>query len=327
MQAQLEKQLEPYRGVGLCTVNDPSRLKVGFVGDMDNVSLSYGKEDFVFKGEAVDKLLDVVGIRGRFLDSADLPLQKKVFESMLKSSRMSIVHKGGEAISISDKVGSVAPVDIMEVVGIAESVAGSGCKWERILPVNDNVVRMQLCTARSLPVSVGDTVNAGAEITFSPIMAVAPSVKPFSRVLSCTNGAVHYLSPFESKYDGEAGKFDSWMYGALSRSFKSLPSVVKGYDSLANRSITGSEKMKMLKEYFDRLKISDLGKRAILDRARGKGIRNVWDLYNLFTWYATHKQVLNKDVNRSYRALDIMFKKYSSYKEKCPTCGRVVVFD
>jgi hypothetical protein len=204
-----------------------------------------------------------------------------------------------------------------------------GVDYHRVLTLDNFVVSLEIVGDRRESVAVGDLVQAGANVTFSPLGTVNPTIRSFALRLTCTNGATHNEILREYRYGSGGGGGDqggndggdiwNWFRQSAREAYNSLPNVVNRYRVLLNEAIEPDQRAYILEAMLKEARISGADADAIRALALENPPNNSYDMMNLITYGTSH--IFESPAR--VRTAQLAIADYTSADEHariCPVC-------
>ena len=203
-----------------------------------------------------------------------------------------------------------------------------GVDYHRVLTLDNFVVSLEIVGDRRESVAVGDLVQAGANVTFSPLGTVNPTIRSFALRLTCTNGATHNEILREYRYGGGGGGNEggngggdiwNWFRQSAREAYNSLPNVVNRYRVLLTEAIEPDQRALILEAMLREARISGADADAIRALALENPPNNSYDMMNLITYATSH--IFESPAR--VRTAQLAIADYTSADEHariCPVC-------
>ena len=199
-----------------------------------------------------------------------------------------------------------------------------GIEYHRVLLLDNFVVSLELIGERREPVVAGDLIQAGAQVSFSPIGTVDPTVQSYALRLTCTNGATHntVLREFHYGGGGSGGEGDDiwlWFRRSAREAYNSLNRIVARYRLMMDEQIPADQRAMMLEAMLREAKISGEEANAIRAMAIESPPETSYDLMNLLSNASSH---LLEDPRRVRRAQNAVasYTSETEHARVCPVC-------
>ena len=185
-----------------------------------------------------------------------------------------------------------------------------GIEYHRVLILDNFVVSLELIGERREPVVAGDLIQAGAQVSFSPIGTVDPIVQSYALRLVCTNGMTNNTVLREFHYGGGGGGGDA---------YNSLHRVVERYHRMMDEEIPADQRALMLEAMLREAKISGEEANAIRAMAIENPPETSYDLMNLLTNATSHLLEDPRRVRRAQNAI-ASYTSETEHARVCPVC-------
>lgn len=197
-----------------------------------------------------------------------------------------------------------------------------GIEYHRVLLLDNFVVSLELIGERREPVVAGDLVQAGAQVTFSPIGTVDPLVQSYALRLACTNGMTNNTILREFHYGGGGGDGDDiwqWFRRSSREAYNSLHRIVERYRQMMDEEIPADQRAMMLEAMLREAKISGEDANAIMAMAIENPPESSYDMMNLLSNATSH---LLEDPRRIRRAQNVVasYTSETEHARVCPVC-------
>jgi hypothetical protein len=204
-----------------------------------------------------------------------------------------------------------------------------GVDYHRVLTLDNFVVSLEIVGDRRESVAVGDLVQAGANVMFSPLGTVNPTIRSFALRLTCTNGATHNEILREYRYGSGGGGGNqggngggdiwNWFRQSAKEAYNSLPNVVNRYRALITEGIEPDQRASILEAMLREARISGSDADAIRALALENPPNNSYDMMNLITYATSH--IFESPAR--VRTAQLAIADYTSADEHariCPVC-------
>jgi hypothetical protein len=198
-----------------------------------------------------------------------------------------------------------------------------GIEYHRVLMLNNFVISLELIGERREPVIAGDLVQAGAQVTFSPIGTVDPLVQSYALRLVCTNGVTSNTVLREFHYGGGGGgegdDIWQWFRRSSREAYNSLHRIVTRYRRMMDEAIPADQRAMVLEAMLREAKISGDDANAIRAMAIENPPQNSYDMMNLLSNATSH---ILEDPRRVRRAQDAVanYTSEDQHARVCPVC-------
>ena len=197
-----------------------------------------------------------------------------------------------------------------------------GIEYHRVLLLDNFVVSLELIGERREPVVAGDLMQAGAQVSFSPIGTVDPIVQSYALRLVCTNGMTNNTVLREFHYGGGGGDGDDiwqWFRRSSREAYNSLNRIVERYRRMMDEQIPADQRALMLEAMLREAKISGEDGNAIRAMAIENPPETSYDLMNLLTNATSH---LLEDPRRVRTAQNAVasYTSETEHARVCPVC-------
>ena len=248
--------------------------------------------------------------------ATELLARKQRYALMIKEGAITAVAKPTEFHSLN-------PTRVMAAIegGIKD------LEYHRVMILDNFVVCLELIGERREPVVRGDLMQAGAQVTFSPIGTIDPIVQSYALRLVCTNGMTnntilrefHYGGGGNGGGGGEGDDIWQWFRRSSADAYNSLNRIVERYRLMIEEQIPADQRAMMLEAMLKEAKISGEDANAIRAMAIDNPPATTYDLMNLISNATSH---LLEDPRR-VRIAQNAVASYTSANEHariCPVC-------
>lgn len=204
--------------------------------------------------------------------------------------KYSLVVKDGAITSVvrNGEFHTVNPERLMRTIDQAIPQA----EFHRVLILDDLVASLEVIGERRQPVISGDLIQAGANITFSPIGTINPMVQSYALRLICTNGMTDNTILREFAYGGGGGGEGDdvwqWFRRSVRDAYGSLDRLVARYREMVNEQIAPEHRAHILAAMLREAKITGNEAEAVRALAIENPPENRYEMLNLITQAASH---------------------------------------
>lgn len=191
---------------------------------------------------------------------------------------------------------------------------------------NYNVV-IDVFSPVAKPGAVGDIVNAGATVLFSPYGTIAPSVRSFVRQLLCFNGnsTDDVLRKYEFTGGGGNGNSDkgywNWLKNTVKKAANSVEGIVTRWRGLLDEHIPPEERSHVIAGIIKDAKLNEEQAAAIWAHVVNEPVENAYDAMNLITWAASHTMTDPRMILRARSFAEEMSRTRRASRA-CPMCHK-----
>lgn len=242
-------------------------------------------------------------------------------ELLSNKHRYSLVVKEG-AITNVVKRGEYRTINPERVLQTIER-AIPHVEFHRILILENLVASLEVIGVRRQPVRRGDLIQAGANITFSPIGTVDPLVQSYALRLICTNGATDntVLREFHFGRGGGGDGDDIWQWfrRSIHDAYGALDHIVNRYRQMINEQIAPEHRAQVLAAMLREAKISGRDAEAVRAMALEQPPENRYDMLNLITRATSHIIERPDTVRRAQLTAANYAHEHTNARE-CPLC-------
>ena len=316
------ERMEPILDTQVRTMEHNPRTKVTVTPDMVTLRPGGGQRHLEMTTSGVQSLANFVGLPWNLAAklrpetfgtvATELLGRKQRYAVMIKEGAITAVAKPTEFRSLN-------PSRVLTAIegGI------KGIDYHRILILDNFVVSLELIGERREPVVAGDLIQAGAQVSFSPIGTVDPIVQSYALRLVCTNGMTSNTVLREFHYGGGGGgdgdDIWQWFRRSSREAYNSLHRIVERYRHMMDEAIPPDQRAMMLEAMLREAKISGEEANAIRAMAIENPPETSYDLMNLLTNATSH---LLEDPRRVRRAQNTVasYTSETEHARVCPVC-------
>lgn len=322
------QRLEPMTRTQVRTIDHTPQTRFNITPEMIEIRPGNRQHALTLSKEGVTSLTKYAGLKEDTAKKlSPRTLNSVLSELMDRKGRYSMLMQDNLVIGFANptEFNSVNPSRVLTAIerGIR------GVDYHRVLTLDNFVVSLEIVGDRRESVSKGDLVQAGANVTFSPLGTVNPTVSSFALRLTCTNGAVHTEVLREYRYGGGGGGGDeggnsggdiwNWFRTSAREAYNSLPNVVNRYRALLNEGIDPEQRASILEAMIREAKITGADADAIRALALERPPENSYDMMNLITYGTSHIFERPVQVRRAQLAI-ADFTNAEEHARVCPTC-------
>lgn len=242
-------------------------------------------------------------------------------ELLNSKNRYSLVVKDG-AITNVVKKGVYRTVNPERVLRTIES-AIPDVEFHRCLILDDLATSLEVIGDRRQPVRAGDLIQAGANITFSPLGTVNPLVQSYALRLVCTNGMTDNTILREFHYGGGGGGEGDdvwqWFRQSVRQAYGALDQIVNRYRQMIDEQVSPEHRAQVLTAMLREAKITGRDAEAVRAMAIENPPENRYDILNLITQASSHIIERPQAVRRAQLAAAGYAHEHTDGLE-CPLC-------
>jgi len=280
-----------------------------------------GQRHVEFREEGVKSLASFVGLPWNivaklhpdtFGDAATQLLRRK--------ERYSLMVKEGTVTEVA------TPSDLkgLNPTRVLAAIEGGirGLEYHRVLILKNQSVCLELIGERREPVIAGDLIQAGAQVTFSPLGTIQPKVSSYALRLMCTNGMRSNTVLREFTYGGGGGDGDDiwqWFRESAKEAYNSLARIVERYREMSNELIPPEQRAAILEAMLKEAKISGADASAVRALAIESPPQNSYDMLNLLTHATSHLLQSSTAIVNAQEAA-ATYASASTHARMCPMC-------
>ncbi|KKN40489.1 hypothetical protein LCGC14_0732780 [marine sediment metagenome] len=319
--AEVLEKLDPILETQVRQVEHSPRTRVVVTPDMVTFQPGGGQHHMEMTKAGVESMTKYIGLPWNIAGN----LQPGTFgnvatELLSRKNRYSLVTKDG-AITGLVKPGQFHNLNAGRVLQTIEG-AIRGVEFHRVLILDNYSVSLEVIGEKREAVSRGDLIQAGANISFSPLGTVDPMVQSYVLRLSCTNGQTSNTVLREFHYGGGGGEGDDiwqWFRNSTRTAYNALDRIVTRYRAMMNEHIPAGDRAAMLEAMLREARISGEDANAVRALAIENPPLTSYDVLNLITTATSH---IIEDPRKVRRA-QLTVASYTSDEEHarvCPVC-------
>ncbi len=243
-------------------------------------------------------------------------------ELLGQKHRYALVTKDGAVTGVA-KAGEFHNLNAGRVLQSIEAGV-RGAEFHRVLVLDNFVVSLEVIGEKREAVARGDLIQAGANITFSPLGTVNPTVQSYALRLACTNGQVSNTILREFRYGsggggGEGDDIWQWFRNSSRQAYNAIDRIVSRYREMLNENIAPGDRATMLEAMLREARITGETANAIRALAIENPPENSYQLMNLFTNATSHIIENPRQVRRAQLQL-AQFTSDNEHSRVCPVC-------
>ena len=291
------ERMEPILDTQVRTMEHNPRTRVMVTPDMVTLRPGGGQRHLEMTTAGVQSLANFCGLPWNLAAKLRTETFGTVATELLsRQNRYALMIKEGAVTGVAKptEFRSLNPTRVLSAIerGIR------GIEYHRVLILDNFVVSLELIGERREPVVRGDLVQAGTQVSFSPIGTVDPIVQSYALRLVCTNGMTNNTILREFHYGGGGGGGegdDIW------------------------QEIPADQRAMMLEAMLREAKISGEEANAIRAMAIENPPETSYDMMNLLTNATSH---LLEDPRRVRRAQNAVasYTSETEHARVCPVC-------
>lgn len=242
-------------------------------------------------------------------------------ELLNSKNRYNLVLKDGAVTSVVRR-GEYRTINPERVLRTIESAIPQ-VEFHRVLILDDLVTSLEVIGDRRQPVRAGDLIQAGANITFSPLGTVDPLVQSYALRLACTNGMTDNTVLREFHYGcgggGEGDDIWQWFRRSVRQAYGALDHIVNRYRQMIDEGVTPEHRAQVLTAMLREARISGQDAEAVRALALENPPENRYDILNLITQATSHIIERPQAVRRAQLAAADYAHEHTDARE-CPVC-------
>ncbi len=318
------EQLEPLRNTQVREVEHTPRTRVVVTPDMVTLRPGGGARTLEVTKLGVESMAKFINFPQQTLDRLRPETRGLVATELLsKKGQYSLVVKDGAVVDVA-KRGHYRAVNPERVLKAIEAGV-PGIEYHRALVLPGSVVSLEVVGDRRQPVSRGDMIQAGANIAFSPLGLVFPSVQSYVLRLACTNGATDrcVLREFEFERGGGGGEGDDiwhWFRTSVRDAYNALDRIVNRYQQMEREEVTPENRAMILEAMLREAGIRGEDAEAVRALALQSPPETNFDMHNLITYASSHILERPAQIRRAQEAA-ATFSSATEHARICPVCN------
>ena len=172
--------------------------------------------------------------------------------------------------------------------------------YHRVVVTGSSTVSLEVVGERRQAVARGDLIRAGANIVFSPLGEVQPSVQSYVLRLICTNGmtdnAILRNFTHGGRGGGEGDEVWQWFRNSIREAYGALEHVIARYQELRDERIRPEDRAGMIEAMLREARITGEAADAVRARAMEYPPANRYQLMNLISHAVSHDLVEGRDI-------------------------------
>jgi len=319
------ERMEPLTNTQVRTIDHNPRTRVVVTPDMVTFRPGGGQHHLQMTIPGVQSMTKFIGLP----DSIAGKLQPETFgnvatELLNRKNRYALVTKDGEVTGVAkpQEYHTLNPERVLRSVeqGIR------GIEFHRVLILENFVVSLEVVGERRQAVRSGDLIRAGANISFSPLGTVDPTIQSYALRLICTNGLTSNTILREFHYGGGSGggggegdDIWQWFRNSTREAYLALDRIVTQYRKMDKEQVPPDQRAMMLEALLREARISGSDANAIRALAIEEPPETSYDMMNLITQATSH---IMEDPQRVRRAqLTVAdFTSENEHARVCPVC-------
>lgn len=323
------ERLQPIMDTEMRHMDALAKTRVVVTPDMITLRPGGGQHSLPFTTEGAKDMAKFIGlpwnvamnlVPGTFGDAATELLQKK--------GRFSMMVREGAITSLT-RPGDFHPANPDRVLKAVEA-GMPGVEYHRVMVYDNAVVTLEIVGERREAVKRGDLIQAGANITFSPLGTVDPVVQGYALRMACMNGMTSNQVLREFKYGGGGGGGNrggggegddiwQWFRKSTKDAYNSLGVIVARYKEMMAENVPPGDRAVMLEAMLTEAHITGEEANVIRAMALENPPRNTYDLMNLMT-HATSHLIEEPHRVRTAQLAIAEFAGENTHAKVCPIC-------
>ena len=171
-----------------------------------------------------------------------------------------------------------------------------------------------------LKLAKDDYFQSGVHVSNSPYGAEPILIEGYLLRLACTNGAIASDAVYKSP-NTISDDTNSWLMSNIKNAASSTLGLFKGLKRLKKNKISGDSAL-FLSNLFEELDIPVSVQNKILHKASEEGMDNMYDIFNHFTYIASHDKDVRVDPDMRNKLMRISSHYVSHIQDMCNSCNR-----
>lgn len=319
-EAVLEK-LEPISKTVVRTMERNSRVKVTVTPEMVTLRPGGGQRIMEVTSDGVKSLANFCGLPWNLAARIQPDTFGTVATELLgQANRYALLVKG-EAIVGVTKPAKYLGLDPTRVLRALEGGI-KGLTYHRVLVLDDSTVSIEMVGERREPVVSGDLIQAGAQITFSPLGTIKPTVQGYALRCLCTNGMSSniVLNTFSFSGGGDGGgDIWNWLKKSSRAAYGSINRIVVQYRKMMDEEVPPKQRALLLEALLKEARIVGNDAAAIRASAIENPPRTSYDLMNLVSNATSHLLEEPRGIRRAQEAV-AAYSNSTEHSRTCPVC-------
>jgi len=314
------EQLEPVLNTQVREVEHNPRTRVIVTPDMVTFRPGGGAHHIEMTKDGVQSMVNFCGlpmtVAGKLRPET---FSDVVTQLLYQKHRYSLMVKEGAitAISKPQQYHTVNPERALRAIeaGIPH------IDFHRVLILDATTVSLEVLGDRRQAVRRGDLIQAGANITFSPIGTVDPLVQSYVLRLACTNGATDntIIREFHYGQGGEGDDIWQWFRRSARDAYNSLDRIVERYKEMTSERIRPEDRAMLLEAMLRDAKIIGGDAEAVRAMALERPPETTYEMMNLMTYASSHIIERAPQIRRAQNT-GANFAHTHEHRRLCPVC-------
>ena len=264
---------------------------------------------------------EIVGVPNKVMNTLPMDLGFDVLSYLFNT-----IDKKPKALIKDEEIFKFIDIDATllqaeKVIDIIDSKLGNRVNFDRVY-IGDKSIEIYCTGQKQIAVDVGDPVQCGVYVAFSPFGEVMPDVTSFLQHLSCTNGmlSTRNLVTFKKERgDGSDESIYNWLGESMHSAYNSVDEEIRRLVEMKKQFLNGNRDAAI--QHILQL-VPFAFRKSLLEaiRTSPRQIKTMYDLYYIVTYFASH------NINRpsSIRKMMLMSGDIPDHFTTCPTCHREI---
>ncbi len=317
---QVLEQLTPFNDLELRNVRDSSTGRV--LVDTGRIAIrpSKGARSIAVADEGAASMLKVLGLPlglSKALSSATF--SDVLSEMLAKKGSYSLVVKDDTVVDIAPyhELPTLKPERVLDVTEKAMPVQG----YNRTFSPSRQSVALEVIGEKTAPVVVGDLVQAGVLIEFSPLNITMPLVQSYAMRLACTNGMTTNTILSKYQYGGDGDDVWQFFRQNVKKAYGSLGKIVSTWKRLANDRIPDKERALIIEGLIKQAALPSKAANTVRAMALDNPPHNHWDAMQFISYASSH--LLEAQQIRHAQNSLAHFADEREHERYCPVCRKI----
>ena len=316
------ERMEPILNTQVRTIDHRPQTRVTVTPDMVIFRPGSGQRHLEMTTEGVQSMARYIGLPWNLAANLRPETFGAVSTELLgRKNRYALVTKDGAVTAVA-RPQDFRTLNADRVLRAIEQGV-RGIEYHRILILDNFVASLEVIGEKREAVSQGDLIQAGANISFSPMGTIDPVVQSYALRLACTNGAVSNTVLREFHYGGGGGgegdDIWQWFRNSARAAYNALDRIVARYRQMEQEQVPADQRAMMLEAMLREARITGDDASAIMAMAIDNPPATSYDMMNLITSATSH---LLEDPRRVRRAQQTVadYTSENEHARVCPVC-------
>lgn len=320
---ELLEKIAPALDIEARNIEHTTRTKLDVKPEMVTFRPGNGGRVLEVEHEALPSLAATAGITTTMLDKLRPETLNRVTNELLESrGRYGVLLKENKIVAFQ-KATEFHPLKTTKVLDHIERAIPQA-EYHRALVLPDRSLSIEVVGERRQPVQVGDLVQAGALVTFSPLGIIEPMIQSYVLRQQCMNGQTSNVVANRyhfSRGSGGGEGDDIWQFfrRGIRAAYNSVDRIVNRYQAMIQHEVPAEERALVIAAMLKEAGIGGAEADAVRQRAIAHPPQNSYDVLNLLTWATSHVITKPERVVKAQQAI-AGFIVESEHSKYCPTC-------